>query len=67
MQVDEIISINSSYKFCLIAEGAADYYPRKANICGWDIAAGHAIVKTAGGNVFIENSKEELTYNSKDF
>jgi 3'(2'), 5'-bisphosphate nucleotidase len=65
LQVEEIISVNSSYKFCLIAQGAADYYPRKANICAWDIAAGHAIVKAAKGNVFCENSKEELTYQFK--
>jgi 3'(2'), 5'-bisphosphate nucleotidase len=41
----------SSLKFCRIAEGAADLYPRLAPTHDWDVAAGHAIVVAAGGDV----------------
>jgi 3'(2'), 5'-bisphosphate nucleotidase len=41
----------SSIKFCQIAEGSADVYPRLATTCEWDIAAGHAVVAAAGGVV----------------
>ena len=41
----------SAIKFCQIAEGAADVYPRLATTCEWDVAAGHALVVAAGGNV----------------
>jgi 3'(2'), 5'-bisphosphate nucleotidase len=43
------ISCGSSLKFCRIAEGAADIYPRLSRTSEWDIAAGHAIVTAAGG------------------
>jgi 3'(2'), 5'-bisphosphate nucleotidase len=45
------IVCGSSVKFCRIAEGAADIYPRLAPTCEWDIAAGHAILSAAGGTV----------------
>ena len=45
------IQCGSSVKFCRVAEGSADLYPRLAPTHDWDIAAGHAIVKAAGGNV----------------
>ncbi len=45
------IDCGSSVKFCRIAEGAADLYPRLAPICEWDIAAGHAVLAAAGGTV----------------
>jgi 3'(2'), 5'-bisphosphate nucleotidase len=41
----------SSVKFCRIAEGSADLYPRLAPTHDWDVAAGHAIVMAAGGDV----------------
>ena len=44
-------NIGSSLKFCLVAEGAADLYPRLGPIKEWDTAAGHAIVAAAGGTV----------------
>ena len=62
ISVQEIISISSSYKFCLIAEGKADLYPRKVNIKAWDVAAGHAIVNGANGNMINSLTKEELDY-----
>jgi 3'(2'), 5'-bisphosphate nucleotidase len=45
------VSVGSSIKFCRVAEGAADIYPRLAPIFEWDIAAGHAILAAAGGSV----------------
>ena len=44
-------SISSSLKFCLIARGEADVYPRMGSISEWDTAAGHAVLKSAGGAV----------------
>ena len=58
----EIVQAGSSLKFCLIAEGAADIYPRFGPTSEWDIAAGHIIVNEAGGRV---NTFEdtEINYN----
>lgn len=47
----ERVSIGSSLKFTLVAEGRADVYPRLAPTCEWDVAAGHAILLAAGGRV----------------
>ena len=44
-------SAGSSTKFCLIAEGVADVYPRFGPTMEWDTAAGHAVLKAAGGHV----------------
>ncbi|HTX25229.1 MAG TPA: 3'(2'),5'-bisphosphate nucleotidase CysQ [Steroidobacteraceae bacterium] len=49
--VAERISIGSSLKFCLVAEGKADLYPRLGTTMEWDTAAGHAVVLAAGGSV----------------
>jgi 3'(2'), 5'-bisphosphate nucleotidase len=45
----------SALKFCRIAEGLADIYPRLATTCEWDVAAGHALVEAAGGAVTLPN------------
>jgi 3'(2'), 5'-bisphosphate nucleotidase len=45
------ISVGSSLKFCLVAEGRADIYPRAAPTSEWDTAAGHAVLLAAGGLV----------------
>ena len=45
------VSIGSSLKFCLLAEGAADLYPRLGPTCEWDTGAAHAILLAAGGDV----------------
>jgi 3'(2'), 5'-bisphosphate nucleotidase len=45
------VSVGSSLKFCIVAEGAADIYPRAAPTSEWDTAAGHAILLAAGGLV----------------
>jgi 3'(2'), 5'-bisphosphate nucleotidase len=41
----------SAIKFCRVAEGGADIYPRLSSTCEWDVAAGHALVAAAGGKV----------------
>jgi 3'(2'), 5'-bisphosphate nucleotidase len=49
--VSERVSIGSSLKFCLVAEGKADLYPRLGTTMEWDTAAGHAVLAAAGGKV----------------
>lgn len=51
LQVKERRAIASSLKFCLLAEGQGDYYPRFQRVMEWDIAAGHAVLTAAGGRV----------------
>ena len=58
-----IISKGSSLKFCLIAEGKADIYPRFAPTMEWDTAAGQAICEAAGIRVISKNTFEDLAYN----
>ena len=65
IQIENLLSVSSSYKFCLIAEGKADLYPRRANINAWDIAAGHAIINAANGKVINLHDQQEVTYNFK--
>ncbi|MGD9844496.1 MAG: 3'(2'),5'-bisphosphate nucleotidase CysQ [Variibacter sp.] len=48
-------SCGSALKFCRLAEGTADLYPRLARTCEWDIAAGHALLAAAGGIVVTEH------------
>jgi 3'(2'), 5'-bisphosphate nucleotidase len=43
--------LGSAVKFCRIAEGQADVYPRLAPTCEWDVAAGHAVLVSAGGKI----------------
>lgn len=45
----EIVSVGSSLKFCLVASGTADYYPRCGPTMQWDTAAGDAVLRAAGG------------------
>ena len=47
----EIISAGSSLKFCILATGEADIYPRHGRTMEWDTAAAHAILSAAGGVV----------------
>ena len=56
----------SSLKFCQIAEGAADLYPRLGRTMEWDIAAGHAILSAAGGRVETTTG-EPLCYGKPQF
>ncbi|MCM3740875.1 3'(2'),5'-bisphosphate nucleotidase CysQ [Oceanobacillus luteolus] len=62
----EVISLGSSLKFCLVAEGNADYYPRLTPSMEWDTAAGQAIVEAAGGKVINYEEGKRLYYNRED-
>lgn len=61
----EDVSVGSSLKFCLVAEGAALHYPRFTPTCEWDIAAGHAILSHAGG-ALIEATGQPMRYGKTD-
>jgi 3'(2'), 5'-bisphosphate nucleotidase len=60
-----IVSAGSSIKFCLVAEGTADAYPRYAPTMEWDSAAGQAIVEEAGKKVTLSDGKTPLAYNKQ--
>lgn len=62
----EIVSMGSSLKLCLVAEGKADVYPRLGPTSEWDTAAAHAVVDAAGGTVVEAASGEPLRYNTKE-
>ncbi len=59
----EVIHVGSSYKLCYLAEGLADVYPRFGTTMEWDIAAGHIILKEAGGIIYDAITMRELVYN----
>lgn len=61
----ETTNMGSSLKICLVAEGAADIYPRLAPTCEWDTAAAQAVVEAAGGLV-VDSEFNVLRYNSKE-
>ena len=58
----EFVSMGSSIKICLVAEGVADVYPRFAPTMEWDTAAGHAVLSGAGGKVVRFDDLTPLTY-----
>ncbi len=60
----EMLPMGSSLKFCVIAEGKADVYPRLGPTSEWDTAAAQAVVEQAGGAV-VELDGKPLTYNAK--
>ena len=62
----EFISSGSSLKFCLVAEGAADVYPRFAPTMEWDTAAAHAVAMYVGKNVINTATNEPLSYNKEN-
>jgi 3'(2'), 5'-bisphosphate nucleotidase len=51
LPIAEVRVAGSSIKFCLVAGGEADIYPRYGHTCEWDTAAGHAVLRAAGGSV----------------
>ena len=59
--ITEIVSAGSSLKFCLVASGEADIYPRFGTTMEWDTAAGQAVLEAAGGSV-LEVSGASLRY-----
>ena len=64
--VTEHIKMKSSLKFCVIASGEYDLYIAEPRACEWDIAAGHAILKHAGG-LITDFENNEILYGKKDF
>lgn len=60
----EMVPMGSSLKFCLVAEGAADIYPRLGPTSEWDTAAAQAVVEQAGGTV-LQLDGNPLNYNTK--
>ena len=62
----EIISVGSSLKLCMVAEGKADAYPRFAPTMEWDTAAGQAIVEAMGGKVINWKTKSPMLYNREN-
>ncbi|MEO1475562.1 MAG: 3'(2'),5'-bisphosphate nucleotidase CysQ [Pseudomonadota bacterium] len=71
--IGNIISAGSSLKFCLVAAGEADLYPRMGRTMEWDTAAGQAVVEAAGGRVLQEDGapllygKTERGYDNPHF
>ncbi len=57
--------MGSSLKFCLVAEGSADFYPRLGPTMEWDTAAAQAVVEAAGGAVTTLDGRP-LRYNERD-
>lgn len=62
----EIVSKGSSLKFCLVAEGKADVYPRFAPTMEWDTAAGQAICEAVGLQVISKETDQPLLYNKEN-
>lgn len=65
--VRDMTSAGSSLKFCLVATGEADLYPRLGRTMEWDTAAGHAVLNGAGGAVVRFDDLSPLTYGKEDF
>jgi len=62
----EIVSKGSSLKFCLVAEGFADVYPRFAPTMEWDTAAGQAICEAVGLQVIDQKTQKPMVYNREN-
>ncbi|MEM9060170.1 MAG: 3'(2'),5'-bisphosphate nucleotidase CysQ [Pseudomonadota bacterium] len=60
--VADFKSAGSSLKFCLLAAGEADFYPRLGRTMEWDTAAGHAVLRAAGGTVLRHDDRTQLLY-----
>ena len=65
--VKDMKSAGSSLKFCLVATGEADLYPRLGRTMEWDTAAGHAVLAGAGGKVLRFEGLEPLEYGKSGF
>lgn len=66
LPIKGLTNAGSSLKFCLLAAGEADIYPRAGQTCEWDTAAGHAVLKAAGG-VLTTWDGAPFTYGKPDF
>lgn len=67
IRVAEQVNAGSSLKFCLVASGKADLYPRFGRTMEWDTAAGHAVLLAAGGSVVEAETGEPLQYGKPGF
>ena len=65
-KIEQTRSIGSSLKFCLLADGKADVYPRFAPTMEWDTAAGDAVLRAAGGLVMTPDYKP-YPYGKQDY
>jgi len=65
--VKDMRSAGSSLKFCLVATGEADIYPRLGRTMEWDTAAGHAVLNGAGGKVVRFDDHQVLSYGKSDY
>ncbi len=65
--VKDMKSAGSSLKFCLVATGEADLYPRLGRTMEWDTAAGHAVLRGAGGDVVRFDDHGALTYGKEGY
>ncbi len=61
-KVAELVNIGSAMKFCLVAEGRADFYPRLGRTMEWDTAAPQAVIEAAGGVVTLVDGVTPLGY-----
>jgi len=66
-RVADFKSAGSSLKFCLLAAGEADFYPRLGRTMEWDTAAGHAVLRAAGGQVLRFDDHQPLIYGKPGF
>ena len=67
IEIGERVEAGSSLKFCLIASGQADLYPRFGRTMEWDTAAGHAVLQAAGGCVERADTGTPLIYGKAGF
>ena len=65
-KVTETLKMGSSLKFCVLAAGEADIYAANARAYEWDIAAGHAILEHAGGNI-TDHEEKKFLYGKKNY
>jgi len=62
----ELVSMGSSLKLCLVADGSADVYPRLGPTSEWDTCAAQAVVEQAGGQVLHAETGNSLIYNARE-
>lgn len=65
--ITEIVHIPSSIKLSMVADDSVDIYPRFGETMEWDIAAGHALIRASGGEVFDLETNETIKYNKPRF
>lgn len=66
LKIADFAAAGSSLKFCLIAEGSADVYPRLGRTMEWDTAAGQAVLEAAGGSVVVYETNAPLRYGKSE-